>query len=188
MRFLLLSAALVFVPACSKPAPPTLIPQRASVTHVSPEGIGFELALLANNPNSVDIPASNVSAHVTLNDNIDVGTVTVEQKVTLVAKQSTQLTVDAEMPWSSLVPLAGLAMTDQRWVPYRIDGTLDLGGDLLSVKVPFTLKGNVSRDQVVKATLNSMPSIPGFTPPASDPSAPPSVRPGPRGPHVQRPR
>jgi hypothetical protein len=42
-------------------------------------------------------------------------------------------------------------------VPYTVDGTLELGGSLLHVGVPFHLEGAITRDQLAGAVVNSLP-------------------------------
>jgi LEA14-like dessication related protein len=192
MRVILLGALLGFVVACSKPVPPTLAPKRANVTSISPSGIGVEVTLLVTNPNSIDIPAREAKAHVVLDKQIEVGLATVDENVTLPANQTTEMKVAVSLPWNNVMPLLGLAMSD-RSIPYTIDGTLALGGELVSVELPFTIDGTVSHDQIVKATMNSIPAIPGVTVPGADPGAPapaPAPTPGPgptpgRRPHTR---
>jgi hypothetical protein len=186
MRALLLGAALLVAAACSKPAPPTLIPERAVVTDVSPAGVAIELTLLATNPNSVDLAASNVKAHAVLDKHIEVGVATVEQRMTLPANQTTPMKVDVSIPWTDVAPLLALGLdTSRRSIPYSIDGTLTLGGDLLAVEIPFALDGTVTHDQIVRATLNSIPAIPGVTVPP-DPTIPNTTPPSRHPPRTQR--
>jgi LEA14-like dessication related protein len=172
MRALLLGAALVLAVACSKPMPPILVPLRAVVTDVSPAGIGIELTLEATNPNSVDLAAGNVKAHAMLDNHIEIGVATVEQRVTLPANQTTELKVSVSIPWSDVVSLLALNLDARRSIPYSVEGTLSLGGELVAVEVPFGLRGSVSHDQIVRATLNSIPAIPGVTVPATSPASP----------------
>jgi LEA14-like dessication related protein len=180
MRALLLVAALVFVVACSSPAPPTLAPKSAVVTNVSPVGIGIDVTLLATNPNDVDLTAGDVRARVVLDKQVDIGAATVQQRVTLPAHQTTELKVAVSIPWNNVMPLMEIAMSNRRWIPYRIDGNLTLGGDLVAVQVPFTMEGNVSHEQIVRATLNSIPGIAVDPVDAAAPSPPPARRASPQ--------
>jgi LEA14-like dessication related protein len=174
--------ALLTLVACSKPAPPTLVPKSAVVNNISTTGIGIDVLLTATNPNSVDLTASDVRAHLVLDKTIEVGDATVEEHVRLPANQDTDLKVALSIPWANVGPLFELGMSDRRSIPYRLDGSLTLGGDLMSVQVPFRLAGNVSREQILQATLSSIPPIPalsGLIPPSppgaetpTDPAAP----------------
>jgi len=179
MRALLFGAVSLVSIACSKPTPPTLAPKSAVVTTVSPVALGLEVTLDVTNPNTIDIPARDVTAHVVIDKRIDVGAATVEQKTTLPANQTTELKVAVSIPWTEVAPLVSLALSDQRWFSYTVDGSLALGGDLLNVTLPFHLDGKVSRDQIVRAGLGSLPPIPGIT-------APPGANANPHGPHVAR--
>jgi LEA14-like dessication related protein len=171
MRVSLFGALLIAV-ACSKPVlvAPTLAPKEARVTGISPSGISIEVTLLATNPNSVDIPAKQAKAHVVLDKQIEVGVATFDENVTLPANATTEVGVAVSLRWHDILPIATLAMSD-RSIPYTMDGTVSVG-DTVSFDLPFTIEGTITHDQIVKATLNSMPAIPGVTIPATDPSAP----------------
>jgi hypothetical protein len=52
--------------------------------------------------------------------------------------------------------LAQLAMSSGA-VPYAVDGTLEIGGELMHVGVPFHLGGAISHEQIVGAMMNSLP-------------------------------
>ena len=168
MRALLFGAATILVVACSRPAPPTLSPKHVTVTYVSPTTLGLQVTVDATNPNPVDLTAGDVYARVVLDKHIEVGATTVEQNVTLPANQTTELRLVVAVPWVDIAPLVSLATSDRRSFPYAVDATMSLGGELLHVSVPFHMDGNVSRDQILRATLSSIPQIPGVTaPPAS---------------------
>jgi hypothetical protein len=142
--------------ACSKPAPPTLAPEKAVVTRVDLSGIAFDVVVDATNPNSVDLSATGVSSHLVVNKTHDIGTITVPKTVALPAGKTTKLEVPVALKWSDVGLLAQLAATTGA-VPYSIDGTLDMGGDLVHVGVPFHMDGTISHEQIVGAVMNSLP-------------------------------
>jgi hypothetical protein len=159
MRLPLILALLLA--ACSKPAPPTITPESASVTQVGTQGLELRLGLSATNPNSVDLSAREISAHVVVDKKYDLGTVTLPNAVTLPAGKATKLDVPVAVKWTDLGALVQLAAT-QAAVPFSIDGALTMGGDLVSVRVPFRLEGSVPHEQIVNATLHSIPQLPAF--------------------------
>jgi hypothetical protein len=144
--------------ACSKPSPPTLTPLRASVTGVDALGVRLDLELSAANPNTVDLSARSVTAHVVVDRKLDLGTVTLPDAVTLPAGKSTKLSVPVSVAWTDLGALAQLAASSAA-VPFTVDGTVEMGGDLLHVAVPFHIDGSVSHDELVHAALGSLPSL-----------------------------
>jgi LEA14-like dessication related protein len=154
----LVLAALVV--GCSKPAPPTLTPERASVTQVNPQGIELRLDLAATNPNSIDLSVREVNAHIVVGNKYDLGTVTLPKSLTLPAGKTTKVEVPIAAKWTDVGALVQIAATTQAAVPYSVDGTLSMGGDLVSVRIPFHLEGSVSHDEIVGATLNSLPPLP----------------------------
>jgi len=150
-------ATCAIVAGCSKPAPPTLAPERVTVTGVDPSGLALTVSMSATNPNSVDLTASDVSSHVVVSGR-DVGTVTVPQSVTLPAGKTTKLDVPMKVAWSDVGFVAQLAASNAP-VPYSVDGTLELGGSLLHVGVPFHLDGTISHAQIFGAAMRSLPTI-----------------------------
>ena len=159
-RLLLLIAATAFAGAagCSKPAPPTLTPQSVAVTGVDPTGLALTVTISATNPNSADLSVSDVSSHVVV-DKHDIGTVTVPQSMTLPAGKTTRIDVPVKVSWSDMSLLAQLAVGTAP-VPYSVDGTLNLGGSLLHVGVPFHLDGSIPHQQIVGAISHSLPMLP----------------------------
>lgn len=160
MRSLLLAAALL-IAACSRPEPPTLQPERATVTAVTPAGIDLRVEISAYNPNAIDITARSVKANVKLDKKIDVGTVTSQIALRLPAKQKTRLDVPLSVQWSDLGAMALLA-AGQKAVPYQVEGTIALGGDRINIDVPFRLEGTIPHEQLVQAVGRSLPKIPGL--------------------------
>ncbi len=158
MRHLLLLAATALLSGCSKPAPPTLTPERVTVNGVDPSGLALTVTISAANPNSADLSVSDVSSHVLL-ANHDVGTVTVPESLTLPAGKTTKIDVPVKVSWSDVTMLAQLAASNAP-VPYSVDGTLNLGGSLLHVGVPFHLDGSLTHQQMVSAVMRSMPMLP----------------------------
>jgi LEA14-like dessication related protein len=109
--------------ACTKPAPPTITPEKATVTRIDLTGVALDLSMSATNPNSVDLTATGVSTHVVVNKTHDVGTVTLPKTITLPAGKSTKLDVPVTLTWSDMGLLAELAASKGA-VPYAVDGTM----------------------------------------------------------------
>jgi LEA14-like dessication related protein len=152
-------ATIALVASCSRPDPPTLVPEQVTVTSVDMQGLGVNVAMSVTNPNSVDLSVSGITSHIVLDRTHDVGTVTLPEAITLPAGKTTKLDLPVALKWSDIGVLAGIAATANA-VPYSVDGTLNLGGNLLHVGVPFHLEGSIPHDQLVGATLKSLPKIP----------------------------
>jgi LEA14-like dessication related protein len=155
-RRALLALVAALAAACSKPAPPTLAPQKAVVTRIDLTGIAFDVVVDATNPNSVDLSATGVSSHLVVDKTHDVGTITMHKTVALPAGKTTKLDVPVSLKWSDVSLLAQLAATTGA-VPYSIDGTLEMGGTLVHVGVPFHMDGTITHEQIVGAVMNSLP-------------------------------
>ncbi len=155
--YLLSVAAALMVVACSKPQPPTIAPERATVTAVDAQAIHLDVTLTATNPNAVDLAVRDVTAHVVVAEKVDLGSMTLTQAYTLPAGKATSIGAPLTLPWSGVAALAQLTGAT---IPFTIDGTVELGGDLLHVTVPYHITGSMTRQQLLGATLNSL--VPGL--------------------------
>jgi LEA14-like dessication related protein len=164
-RHLFAAVALVLVAcsACSKPEPPRLTPLSAKVTAISTQGIDVDVKLQAENPNDSAISAQSLTATITLDGRYVLGTVTVPNRIKLPGHQKTTIDVPVTSRWKDLAGLASLAAAGKD-VPYKVDGTVELGGDIVSIAVPFSIAGTVTREQLAQAALSSLPKIPGLIP------------------------
>jgi LEA14-like dessication related protein len=151
----LIAAAIVFAISCSKPTPPTLTPERASLTGMDAQGIELSVELSAANPNSLDLVVNEVTTHIVLDKTRDLGTATLAKAITLPASKTTKLDVPVSLKWADVGLFAQLAATSNA-IPYSVDGTLALGGSLV-VGVPFHLEGTIPHEQVVRAAVKSLP-------------------------------
>jgi LEA14-like dessication related protein len=145
--------------ACGRPKPPTITPEKGEVTSVGPDGIQLTLTLTVDNPNRIDLSARSVTGRVLLDGKHDLGTVTVAQPFRLPSGQRTALSVPMKVAWKDLGVVLGLA-TSKRDLPYDVDGSVSVGGDSINVNLPFHLSGVVTHEQLLKATLNSLPRFP----------------------------
>ena len=134
------------------------------MTQLGPQGIDLTLAVNATNPNGIDLASQGMTAHVVLDRTIDLGNASAPQAVTLPAGKTTLINVPISVPWNSVVALVQLGAKSGP-VPYAVDGTVMMGGALLNVSLPFHLDGTVTHEQVVSATMHSLPAIPGLTVP-----------------------
>lgn len=157
----LLAALALSLAACARPDPPELTPISASLTGISAASMDVEVKLDAHNPNRIDLSARTVTAKLTLDGKVDVGTFKVATPFKLPAQKTTRLDVPLSAKWRELASVAALAL-ENRPIPYDIDGTVEMGGDTFHVDVPFHVKGTLTHDQLVKVAIGSLPKIPGL--------------------------
>jgi hypothetical protein len=154
-----LACSVAFVVACSRPSPPTLLPKQITLMRIDPQGVELRLELDAANSNSVDLSASNIRSRVVVGGAMqEPGIVRLPAAIILPAGRTTRIDVPLSLDWSSLGALATL-MAAGGAVPYSVDGTLDLGGSLLHMGVPFHFEGSIPRDQIVRAVSSSVPGL-----------------------------
>src|SRR5262245_61012468 len=124
MRALLLALAITAL-GCSRPDPPTLTPEQAKVTRISPDGLDLQVLIDAYNPNSIDLTARSLKAKVTLDGKYHVGDVRAPAKVSLPAQKRTRIDVPLSVKWTDISGLFALA-AQSRGVPYELEGTMEL--------------------------------------------------------------
>ena len=156
-----LVATLLFAPACSKPEPPVLKPEQGTITSVSTDGVGIQARFDAYNPNSFELSARAVQAHVVFDGKVDLGTLRVPSGVKLPAQKHTTIDVPLTVKWGDLGALARLAL-ERRAIPFTVTGNVELGGDSVSINVPYTINGTITPEQLASAAKASLPKIPGL--------------------------
>jgi LEA14-like dessication related protein len=144
--------------ACSRPDPPTLVPERVQLKAFSTKQIDLDVVLDVTNPNTIDLVARNLTAHVIVGGQFDVGTIQIPVSTVFAAQHTTKLDVPLSVQVNDLAGLATLALTSPQ-IPYTVDGTVGLGGDLLHVEVPYKLSGSVPREVVVRAVSAAFPGL-----------------------------
>jgi LEA14-like dessication related protein len=154
-------AAPLTIASCTKPEVPTVKPVSGRLTGVTTTGIDVEAKLEAYNPNDFEIEVRSYTATVTLDRNINVGTVTSQSKVTLPANKKKVFDVPVGVKWNDVQQLAPLALTN-RDIPWEAEGKVKIGGDTIDVELPFKVNGIVTHQQVVQAVGRSLPKIPGL--------------------------
>jgi LEA14-like dessication related protein len=161
MRSSMLHVAVVFLVACSEevvPQRPTLTPEKVSLTKISPAGIELLAELAVENPNAVALEADSATAKVVLDGKHDLGTVDVPHEVELPSEQRTLLNVPIAMDWKDVAVIA-ILIALQRNIPYDVDGSVRLGGDLIHVSLPFRLSGIITEAELRQA-IGTPPGVP----------------------------
>jgi len=159
MRSLAL-AAFVLLAGCFRPQTPEITVESATVTSMTPEGMGMKIHADAYNPNSFDLTARSLTAKITCSGKYDMGTVTSNTPLTLGAGKHTKIDVPLAVKWDDLPQLALLAATNAA-VPYVIEGAVAVGGETLNVNVPLRLEGDFTHEQIVQAAKKSLPAALG---------------------------
>jgi LEA14-like dessication related protein len=148
--------ALALLIGCSKPEPPILKPEKVLVKAVTPKGLELEVTLDAHNPNSVALSARSVTARVTLADKVDLGKVTVDTKVKLPANKHSELVVPMSLEWGNTLQV-GLLAASKETIPFKVEGTAEVGFESISFNVPFTTEGKLTRQELLVITSKSLP-------------------------------
>jgi len=158
LRFSLLAA--LTLTACSKPKPPTIIPIRAEVVRVGPAGVQLAVTFDVTNQNSFPLVARTVDGRFLLGaGGAELGRAHAEPFTSIPAGGTSTVSSDLAVNWTNLAALAPFLLSPAP-VPYQFNGNATLGGDTLNVTLPFTLSGELTREQLLSAGLN------GLAPPA----------------------
>jgi LEA14-like dessication related protein len=150
----LLAGALI-ASACSKPQPPRVTPVAARVKTVTPTGLVLSIDLDVYNPNGFPLVARSVSGSIEIGNGVELGRGTATPGGSIPAESSSRMTTELSIAWTNAPALAPLALSDKP-VPYTFRGTATIGGERLNVDVPFTVKGELTRAQVLQAGLRGL--------------------------------
>lgn len=156
MRASVIAFAVLLSTACQKPEPPKLTPREVSLTALSPTGVSFLVKLDAANPNSFTMSANSFKAHLVFNETIDAGTVDVQTPFAIAPKATTELSVPVSLNWQGL---SALALLGKPTIPYRIDGTVNIGGERLNVDLPYAVSGVVTQAQILEASAKGLQNV-----------------------------
>lgn len=152
------------------PGPPTLKAESAKATKVSAKGLEIEVTIDVHNPNVIALVARKVKARVKLDNEIDLGEVVVDSKMTFPAKKHTTLVVPITLEWGDLPKVLSLAQKKET-IPFHLDGTAEIGVDEFNFDVPFESDGSISRQQIIDGAKESIPFQLPFELPSSLPSS-----------------
>lgn len=152
-------ALLALCAGCSRPKPPTVTPESAKITSLSPTAVDLLAKLAVYNPNGFPLEVHAVSGKLTLNGNIDMGTAQTTSGVSVPANSTQHVSVALSVPWQNLARLAPFLL-ENKPVSYRFDGKATIGGNSLNVDLPFTLHGLITRNELLQAGLKSLPRLP----------------------------
>lgn len=157
---MLLGCALALT-SCSKPEPPKVTPRAARVIRVDANGLRLALELDVYNPNGFPLTARTVSGTLEVGKGTELGSARSEPKGSIAAKSSSVVTSQLDVGWTNVAALAPYALTTQP-VPYTFRGVATIGGEKLNVDVPFAVKGELTREQIVQIGLRGLtpPSLP----------------------------
>jgi LEA14-like dessication related protein len=157
-------AAVMAIAACSKPQPPEITVKDAKVTAVDMVGLTVSVNAEAFNPNNIPLTIQRVSGSAKIDGKVDLGVVTVSTPMNLPAGARTPIAVPLTMKWQNVTALTSLAAGAPS-VPYTVTGTVAVGGEKLSIELPFQVQGTMTREQITQAAIRSIPlNLPGFAP------------------------
>ena len=141
--------------ACSKPEPPRITPRTIGVKSVTATGVVLALELDVYNPNSFPITARNVHGSVELGSGVELGRGQAQPQGAIEAKSSRLIHSQLDVRWTNVSALAPFAMSSAA-VPYTFRGVASVGGERLNVDVPFTVQGELTREQILQAGLRGL--------------------------------
>lgn len=141
--------------SCSKPDVPKITPRSARVTSVDAKGMGLSVELDVQNTNRFPLIVRTVSGQLELGSGAELGQARAEPKTTIPAKGSVLVTSELTVSWTNVAALAPFALTNKP-VPYAFKGVANLGGEKINFDVPFTVKGELTRDQVIQIGLRGL--------------------------------
>jgi LEA14-like dessication related protein len=147
-------ALVLFLLACATPEPPRVSPRVVQVAAVSPGGIDLDVQLGVHNPNSFSIAAKAVSGtlYVGRTQRLGHGEAQLEQPIG--ARSDAIVSTRVHIAWADVAAL--LPLLDDDRVPYDFRGDVTLGGESLNLTLPFSLGGELTRAELIQASLRGL--------------------------------
>jgi LEA14-like dessication related protein len=125
------------------------------VTTSTPTGVELAVELDVHNPNAFPLLVESVEGTLAIAGGAEVGRGTARPATDIPAQGSSAVTSQLTVPWSNVAALAPYALTAAP-VPYTFEGRARVGGKRLNVEVPFTLRGELSREQLLQIGLQGL--------------------------------
>lgn len=154
-------AALAALPACSALPPlglraPRLSFAGLSVPRVGLDEIEFVLTVIADNPNEVDVPLSNLRFELELFGLPFAAGAARDPRLTLPGRGTRQVPIAFRMPTSGLLDLASRARSEGSGrLEYRLKGSANWGNS------PFTIPFEKTGDLEALRKLRGLLRLPG---------------------------
>jgi LEA14-like dessication related protein len=140
---------------CAKPQPPQVTARSARVTATAPTGVELSVELDVHNPNAFPLLVESVDGTLAIADGPELGRGTARPSSNIPAQGSSAVTSQLTIPWTNLAALAPFALSAAP-VPYTFTGRARVGGKRLNVEVPFTLRGELTREQLLQIGLQGL--------------------------------
>jgi LEA14-like dessication related protein len=142
---------------------PTLTPYSVQVVSVDPMGMGLRTEFDVYNPNRLALTVQGVSGTVVIDQRIFLGQTSVPTATRLPGRSTQRVVASVVVPWTALPDLMSLAQ-GRASLPYTFEGRARIGGRSLNVEIPFALRGEVTAQQLLSASVRGLPILPGFPP------------------------
>ena len=152
----LVFGALVFgaLGGCATPQPPTVTPQVARVLQVNQKGVELQVTLAVKNPNGFALSAHEVQGTLYVEGGQKLGTGKSKPQQSIPAHGTASVESRVQIDWDDVPALQKFLL--QAEVPYQFKGDVTLGGETISLTLPFEMKGTLTREQLLQAGLRGL--------------------------------
>jgi LEA14-like dessication related protein len=151
-RPMLLGGLAALAVACARPQPPTITPRSAEVSSANSQGLGLRVHCVLRNGNSFPLTVQRVSVRLTLAAR-DLGVTQISSSLRLPTNTDVPMDIEVRAPWGDLPAIIAVSMFNEN-IPYRLNGTAQVGGERLNVSVPFALESTLPRSVLTNAATN----------------------------------
>lgn len=142
-----------------------MTPVAARVAAIDAKGIGLSLELDVTNPNSFPLVTQTVQGTLSIGKDVELGKAEAAPKTSIPAKGSARVTSRLYVAFENVAAFAPFALSNKP-VPYSFRGVAKMGGEKLNVDVPFSVAGELTREQVVQIGLRGLKVPEGLSLPA----------------------
>lgn len=140
--------------ACARPQPPQISPRVVQVAAISPGGIDLDVQLGVHNPNTFPLSAEAVSGTLYVGNERRLGRGEARPKQPIAGNSDGVVASRVHVDWADVTAL--LPLLQQERTGYELRGEVTLGGESLNVTLPFSLKGELTRADLLQAGLRGL--------------------------------
>ncbi|HMA91582.1 MAG TPA: LEA type 2 family protein, partial [Polyangiaceae bacterium] len=137
------------------PELPRIQARAVRVASITPVHLGLAVELEVHNPNSFPLMVRAANGKLAIGGDVEVGTGQATLNADVPADASSIVVADLTLNWTNIAALAPLAASASS-VPYVFRGTAVLGGERLNANIPFTVNGEISREQVIQLGMSGL--------------------------------
>ncbi|MBI5512431.1 MAG: LEA type 2 family protein [Deltaproteobacteria bacterium] len=141
-----------------KPTLPRLTVRGVDIVEATSAGLHLRTHMVVRNTNAVGLTARSIKLRVTVAAR-DLGETELPNATRLPSEVDVPIDADVTAAWGDLPGILVVTALNQQ-VPYRLDGTVKVGGEDINLQVPFHVESSFPRQVLLDAAGAAVQRVP----------------------------